>query len=97
MEISFTSPGWVAQEKLMELGLTVPTCGACLSNMAIAPNGNVVPCQSWLSENAILGNILRDSWNRIWDSTMCKAIRRYSSMTQCKCPLRDGGKQNEKK
>lgn len=97
MEISFTSPGWVAQEKMMELGLTVPTCGACLSNMAIAPNGNVVPCQSWLSENAILGNILRDPWNRIWDSTMCKAIRRYSSMTQCKCPLRDGGKQNEEK
>ena len=63
MEISFTSPGWVEQEKLAELGLTVPTCGACLSNMAIAPNGNVVPCQSWLSDDGVLGSILKEDKN----------------------------------
>ena len=48
MEISFTSPGWIEEKKLKELGLDVPSCGACLSNMAIAPDGEVVPCQSWL-------------------------------------------------
>ena len=58
MEISFTSPGWVAEEKLTELGLVIPSCGACLSNMAIAPDGEVVPCQSWLGEDAGLGNML---------------------------------------
>lgn len=52
MEISFTSPGWISSKKLKELKLDIPSCGACLSNMAIAPDGEVVPCQSWLSENA---------------------------------------------
>lgn len=89
MEISFTSPGWVEQEKLTELGLTVPTCGACLSNMAIAPNGNVVPCQSWLSDDGVLGNILQDSWSKIWNSRECRKNRNFSSSTECKCPLRD--------
>lgn len=37
MEIAFTSPGWIAEEKLLAIGLSVPSCGACLSNMAIAP------------------------------------------------------------
>lgn len=88
MEISFTSPGWIEQEKMIELGLTVPTCGACLSNMAIAPNGNVVPCQSWLSNESVLGNILQDSWNKMWNSGLCKKVRKNSALTECKCPLR---------
>ena len=45
MEISFTSPGWISSKKLKELKLDIPNCGACLSNMAIAPDGEVVPCQ----------------------------------------------------
>lgn len=89
MEISFTSPGWVEQEKLIELGLNVPTCGACLSNMAIAPNGNVVPCQSWLSDDSVLGNILQDSWTKIWNAQLCKKIRSFSSLMECRCPLRN--------
>ena len=42
---------------MKELGLTIPSCGAAMSNMAIAPNGEVIPCQSWLSNNS-LGNLL---------------------------------------
>lgn len=87
MEISFTSPGWIEEEKIRELGLMVPSCGACLSNMAIAPNGDVVPCQSWLSEES-LGNILLDNWDDIWNSKECSSIREYSSMMTGKCPLR---------
>ena len=34
LEISFTSPGWISTDKLNELKLVVPSCGACLSNMA---------------------------------------------------------------
>ena len=41
MEINFTSPGWIEDKMLMELGLDVPSCGACLSNMAITPSGKV--------------------------------------------------------
>lgn len=81
MEISFTSPGWLKEEKLMKLGLNIPSCGACLSNMAIAPDGEVVPCQSWLDESAGLGNILTTNWENIWVKSRCKKIRRYSART----------------
>ena len=89
MEISFTSPGWISEEKLIELGLDIPSCGACLSNMAIAPDGEVVPCQSWLGENAGLGNILTTKWERIWNSKECKKRREYSAKSFYKCPLRE--------
>ena len=89
MQIDFTSPGWLPEETLRELGLNVPTCGACLSNMAIAPNGNVVPCQSWLSQNASLGNILDTPWNKIWDSARCSNIRNFSSSSTGTCPLKN--------
>ncbi len=92
MEISFTSPGWVSEEKLQELGLNVPTCGACLSNMAIAPDGQVVPCQSWLGENSGLGNMLTTPWNKIWNNKECKKIRANSAKTTGQCPLKEKGR-----
>lgn len=88
MEISFTSPGWVSDDKLAELGLSIPSCGACLSNMAIAPDGTVVPCQSWLSNGADLGNMLTDSWKNIWESPVCSRIRKNSAKMIHTCPLK---------
>lgn len=87
MEIAFTSPGWVEDDILKSLKLRVPTCGACLSNMAITPDGNVVPCQSWLSDES-MGNILEKEWSKIWNSRMCKDIRKNSAMMCGLCPLR---------
>ena len=87
MEISFTSPGWVEPEFCEELGISVPSCGACLSNMAITPGGNVVPCQSWLSD-APLGSMLTDDWSAIWDSAACAARRAESAKMEGLCPLR---------
>ena len=87
MEISFTSPGWVEPEFCEGLGITVPSCGACLSNMAITPSGNVVPCQSWLSDPP-LGNLMTDDWNSIWDSEACRARREESAKMEGLCPLR---------
>ena len=87
MEISFTSPGWVSAEYCEELGITSPTCGACLSNMAITPGGNVVPCQSWLSGD-ILGDLLTDDWETIWEQEICRSLRNYSGSLSGKCPLR---------
>lgn len=88
MEIDFTSPGWLPPEKLLGLGLTMaPTCGACLSNMAVAPDGTVVPCQSWLSGDG-LGNILTDDWKAIWYSPRCAAIRAESAKMEHICQLR---------
>ena len=88
MEISFTSPGLINQERLTEMGLDVPSCGACLSNMAITPSGNVVPCQSWLSDEP-LGNILTDKWKKIWEGPRCKSIRDIAAKEEQKCQLRD--------
>ncbi len=90
MEISFTSPGWVDESLCDELGIMTPTCGACLSNMAVTPGGNVVPCQSWLSE-VPLGSILKDDWDKIWNSDACKKRRDFSASMSGTCPLRKGG------
>lgn len=87
MEISFTSPGWIDEEFFLERGMNPPTCGACLSNMAITPMGNVVPCQSWLDDEP-LGNIIKDDWERIWYSPRCMNRRDFSSMMTGTCPLR---------
>ena len=87
MEIAFTSPGWIRQEVFDELNIPSPSCGACLSNMAITPGGNVVPCQSWLSDEP-LGNMLRNEWETIWECSACYDHRNYSSEMTGKCPLR---------
>ena len=95
MELDFTSPGWLDEETLRSLGLTlIPSCGACLSNMAIAPDGAVVPCQSWLG-GVTLGHILSDDWSAIWDSDACRSIRRESAKTEHICQLRRGNRGGE--
>ena len=67
MEIDFTSPGLIRPELLESINMNVPICGASLSNMAITPNATVVPCQSWLSQDGALGNILTDRFSKIWN------------------------------
>lgn len=95
MELDFTSPGWLKEETLRSLGLTlVPSCGACLSNMAVAPDGTVVPCQSWLGGTA-LGNILTDDWPAIWDGEACRAIRAESAKMEHICQLQTGNRGKE--
>ena len=90
MEISFTSPGWIKEDKLKEMGLNIPSCGACLSNMAIAPDGEVVPCQSWLGKESGLGNMLTTKWDKIWNNPKCKKIRKNSAKVLGICPLKAG-------
>ena len=87
MEIDFTSPGWIEEDKLIELKMIVPSCGACLSNMAITPDGQVIPCQSWLSSDS-LGNMLTNKWKEIWNSRKCRNIRANSAKAEGICPLR---------
>ena len=88
MEMDFTSPGLIDTEKLENLGMNVPMCGACLSNMAIAPDGSVVPCQSWLGADASLGNILTDPFKQIWNHPRCKQLRNMSEEQALHCPFR---------
>ena len=89
MEVNFTSPGWLDEDTLTGLGFTqIPSCGACLSNMAVAPDGTVLPCQSWLTGHG-LGNMLRTPWHRIWRSPECCAIRIESAHMKRLCQLGD--------
>ncbi|MBQ7416186.1 MAG: radical SAM protein [Oscillospiraceae bacterium] len=88
MEMDFTSPGLISAEVLEQLGMNVPMCGAALSNMAIAPDGTVVPCQSWLGADAGLGNILTDPFNKIWKHPAALRLRRMTQAQALTCPFR---------
>lgn len=95
MELDFTSPGWLPEQTLRALGLhLIPSCGACLSNMAVAPDGTVIPCQSWLGGTA-LGNMLTDDWPAIWDGEACRAIRAESAKMEHICQLQTGNRGKE--
>jgi len=95
MEIDFTSPGLIKKELLEGLNMNVPMCGACLSNMAIAPDGTVIPCQSWLSEESGLGNILAHSFKAIWNNKKCKELRNMKENEALECPFRKNGRECE--
>ena len=88
MEMDFTSPGLIPKEKLEEMGMNVPMCGAALSNMAVAPDGTVVPCQSWLGADAGLGNILEAPFKKIWKHPMAVKLRRMTEEQALSCPFR---------
>ena len=89
LDIQFTSPGILDEDDLIKRGLIVPSCGAGVSNMAILPNGIVIPCQSWLKGEK-LGNILDVKWKDIWNSKTCKKIRKTASKKTNTCLLRGG-------
>lgn len=59
----------------IELGFGQRCCSACSVNMMIEPNGDVIPCQSWTQIK--LGNILKDSWESIWNNENSKKIRAF--------------------
>ncbi len=88
MEVDFTSPGLVPDAELEVIGLHAPACGAALSNMAVCPDGRVVPCQSWLSSDASLGNILTDRFSKIWKHPLCCRLRAMSEQEAQCCPFR---------
>lgn len=88
LEVDFTSPGVLSEQKLHELGFNSPICGACLGNMAISPAGKVLPCQSWVHDAEGLGEILASRWSDLWNGEKCKAIREASKVENG-CPLKE--------
>lgn len=62
-----------------ELG--VKGCSAALYNMCLEPNGDVLPCQSYYYP---LGNILKNSWNSIWNHELSLKLRERKNLPQ-KC------------
>lgn len=62
-------------------GLGPKRCSAADISMAIEPNGDVLPCQSYFVP---IGNILKDPWKKIWNHKLAKAIRNRENV-QAKC------------
>jgi radical SAM protein with 4Fe4S-binding SPASM domain len=69
-------------------GLGIKQCTACSLNMAIEPDGTVLPCQSYYEP---LGNILTDPWDKIWNHELCETIRerKYLDSKCIDCQLSD--------
>ena len=57
-------------------GLGIKQCTACSINMAMEPDGTVIPCQSYYEP---LGKALED-WDKIWNHGLCKSIRERKYM-----------------
>jgi radical SAM protein with 4Fe4S-binding SPASM domain len=70
----------------INLGLGIKQCTACSLNMAVEPDGAVLPCQSYYEP---LGNILTDPWEKIWNHDQCLQIRqrRYLDEKCSNCAL----------
>jgi radical SAM protein with 4Fe4S-binding SPASM domain len=77
---------WYAPTPYCELnpvnhGFGIKQCTACSINMAVEPDGTVIPCQSCYEP---LGNILTDEWKKIWHHPLCKEFRERGYLTE-KC------------
>ena len=66
--------------------LGVKGCTASLYSMCIESNGNVLPCQSYYHP---LGNLLRDSWESIWNHKLSVQLRERRGLpAKCEgCPV----------
>jgi radical SAM protein with 4Fe4S-binding SPASM domain len=69
----------------VNLGLGIKSCSAAMINMCVGPDGDVYPCQSDFES---LGNILKDSWQKIWNHPLATRIRNREYVEpKCKdCP-----------
>jgi len=85
MKFLWYTPTQYCQLDPVSLGLGIKSCTAATVNMCVGPNGDVYPCQSYFES---LGNILKDSWNSIWNHPRAISIRkREYAEPKCKdCP-----------
>jgi radical SAM protein with 4Fe4S-binding SPASM domain len=81
MNFIWYSPTRYCEINPVKMGLGLKTCSACRMNMAIEPDGTVLPCQSWYKS---VGNILTDPWEKIWNHELCQSIRKRSWMKNAK-------------
>ncbi|MEM2637085.1 MAG: PqqD family peptide modification chaperone [Candidatus Korarchaeota archaeon] len=86
LRIWWYSPMAYCKFNPLEYGLGARRCSAAYSSMAIEPNGDVIPCQSYFKP---LGNILSDEWEKIWNHSTAKYLRERKWLSgKCKdCEL----------
>jgi radical SAM protein with 4Fe4S-binding SPASM domain len=76
LEFSWFTPTCYLKLNPLDLGLGPKSCSACITNMAVRPDGVVAPCQSWLHDEG-LGNILEVPWKRIFNHPLARRIREH--------------------
>ncbi|HEX9908108.1 MAG TPA: radical SAM protein [Thermoplasmata archaeon] len=72
VKLIWYSPTPYCEFNPVNAGLGIKQCTACALNMAIEPDGTVLPCQSFYEP---LGNMTTDPWDRIWNHELCRKIR----------------------
>ena len=72
MKLIWYTPTQYCNLNPLSLDLGPKACTAAKYNIAIEPDGEVLPCQSYFSS---LGNILKDSWKSIWNHELAINIR----------------------
>lgn len=76
LEFNWFTPTCYLKFNPLNLGLGPKSCSACITNMAVRPDGVVAPCQSWLHDEG-LGNILTVPWERIFNHPLARRIREH--------------------
>ncbi|MDI7246057.1 MAG: radical SAM protein [Bacillota bacterium] len=76
LEFNWFTPTCYNDLDPVAMGLGAKSCSACHTNMAVRPDGVVVPCQSWLHDEG-LGSILTTSWKRIFNHPLARKIRAH--------------------
>ncbi len=79
MRLIWYSPTMYCHFDPTEYGLGPRRCSAAYSSLAIEPNAAVLPCQSYFEP---LGNILKDSWDTIWNHPTAKALRGHMKLAE---------------
>jgi radical SAM protein with 4Fe4S-binding SPASM domain len=100
IEFNWYTPTCYRKLNPIDLGLGIKSCSAAQYNLTIEPDGTVIPCQSLFSHR--MGQIMKDSWEKIWGNKFAKKIRNHYFITEeCKscdfleicggsCPLATG-------
>jgi radical SAM protein with 4Fe4S-binding SPASM domain len=82
MKFTWYTPTQYCQLNPVEHDLGVKQCTAGKYNLAIEPDGTVIPCQSFFRP---LGNILNDDFNKIYDHDFLVSLRRRDwAMDKCR-------------
>ena len=72
MKFLWYTPTEYCRMNPIELEIGAKRCNAAEYSICIEPNGDVLPCQSFYVS---AGNILNDSWEKIWNGDLFRSFR----------------------
>lgn len=72
MRFLWYTPTMYCRLSPVELEIGAKRCNAGEYSLCVEPNADVLPCQSYY---VAAGNLLRDSWQEIWMSTLFRSFR----------------------